>query len=51
LLFGAADRARADAILIHEYTFTSGAIDSVGTMHGTLFGDASTAGGVLTLDG
>lgn len=39
------------ATLIHHYDFSSGVTDSAGSANGTLVGDASTAGGVLTLDG
>jgi hypothetical protein len=39
------------ATLLHHYDFTSGVTDSAGSANGTLLGDASTAGGVLTLDG
>ncbi|HUR44287.1 MAG TPA: lamin tail domain-containing protein, partial [Candidatus Saccharimonadales bacterium] len=40
---------RAD--LIHRYSFTSSAADSVGTAHGTLRGNASISGGAVVLDG
>jgi hypothetical protein len=41
------------ATLLHEYLFTTpGAVtDSVGGANGTLFGGASVAGGILSLDG
>lgn len=39
------------ATLIHQYNFSSGVTDGAGSANGTLMGDASTAGGVLTLDG
>jgi hypothetical protein len=41
------------ATLTHAYEFNSGltAIDSVGSVNGTLFGDASISGGYLHLDG
>jgi hypothetical protein len=47
----AKDPVRAAPVLIHEYTFTNGATDSVGSMNGTLIGGASIVGGVLNLDG
>ena len=37
--------------LIHRYSFTNSANDSVGTANGTLFGDALATNGTLTLDG
>ncbi|HYG21750.1 MAG TPA: LamG-like jellyroll fold domain-containing protein [Verrucomicrobiae bacterium] len=37
--------------LVHRYSFTSDANDSVGTAHGTLEGGASVAGGELVLPG
>ncbi len=39
------------ANLIHRYSFTSDASDSVGTEHGTLLGGASISGGAVTLNG
>ena len=41
----------SSATLIHQYDFTSGAIDLVGTQNGTLVGDANITGGTLNLDG
>ena len=42
----------ANAALVHQYTFSGVAVtDSVGGVHGTLFGDASVSGGTLNLDG
>jgi hypothetical protein len=37
--------------LIHHYTFNGNVDDQAGDVNGTLVGDASAAGGVLTLDG
>ena len=40
------------ATLIHEYTFNTGAVvDSVGSINGSLVGDAAIVGGQLVLDG
>lgn len=50
LLLAGAAQVQA-ATLIHHYDFTSGVTDSAGSADGTLLGNASTAGGVLTLDG
>ncbi len=41
----------ANAALIHRYSFTSDASDSVGSAHGTLNGNASISGGAVHLDG
>lgn len=43
----------ARAALVHEYTFSSSgtATDSAGAAHGTLFGGATIAGGILSLNG
>lgn len=37
--------------LNHRYSFLANANDSIGTANGTLFGNATAANGVLTLDG
>ncbi|HEV2318594.1 MAG TPA: LamG-like jellyroll fold domain-containing protein, partial [Verrucomicrobiae bacterium] len=37
--------------LVHRYSFTSDASDSVGGANGTLMGDATVSGGQLVLDG
>lgn len=37
--------------LIHRYSFTSDASDSVGTANGTLYGNATISGGQVLLDG
>jgi hypothetical protein len=37
--------------LLHHYTFTSDAFDSIGTENGTLFGNARIVNGELNLDG
>ena len=39
------------AALIHRYSFTANANDSVGTAHGVLRGNASISGGAVVLDG
>jgi hypothetical protein len=41
----------AVAALKHQYTFNGGVTDSVGTAHGTLFGNATTSAGQLVLPG
>jgi hypothetical protein len=41
----------AVAALQHKYTFNGGVTDSVGTAHGTLFGNATTFAGQLVLPG
>lgn len=38
-------------VLVHRYSFTSDASDSIGGANGTLMGDASVSGGQLVLDG
>lgn len=43
--------APGHAGLIHHYTFDGNVDDQAGSANGTLVGDASAAGGVLTLDG
>ena len=51
LAAGAASGPAAAATLAHAYDFSSGVTDLVGGAHGTLHGDAATAGGLLQLDG
>ncbi len=41
----------AQAALVHRYSFSSDATDSVGTAHGTLAGGATVSGGQLQLPG
>jgi hypothetical protein len=43
--------ATANASQIHFYDFSSGALDSIGTAHGTLMGGANVTGGYLNLNG
>lgn len=38
-------------MLVHRYSFTNDASDSVGVQHGTLFGDAQVSGGAAVLNG
>jgi hypothetical protein len=42
---------RAPAILTHRYSFTADATDSVGTLNGTLMGNAVISNGLVVLDG
>jgi autotransporter-associated beta strand protein len=41
----------ASALLLHRYSFTSDASDSVGNANGTLQGNAAISGGAVVLDG
>lgn len=52
VLFAVWSGVASAATLVHEFTFDAGtANDSVGSLTGTLFGDASVSGGLLHLDG
>ena len=42
---------RAETILVHRYSFTADASDSVGNQHGTLLGGAVIANGQVVLNG
>lgn len=42
---------QASAALLHRYSFTADASDSIGSEHGTLQGGATISGGAVVLDG
>ena len=44
-------RVKNQAVLVHRYTFTNDANDSVGAANGTLVGTANISGGQVQLDG
>ncbi|HWX19167.1 MAG TPA: LamG-like jellyroll fold domain-containing protein [Candidatus Binatia bacterium] len=44
-------RVQNQAVLVHRYSFTSDASDSVGAANGTLVGTANVSGGQVQLDG
>jgi regulation of enolase protein 1 (concanavalin A-like superfamily) len=43
--------SRSEATLVHRYSFTSDASDSIGGAHGVLQGGATISGGAVVLDG